>query len=283
MVDLKQLMFDKGLKQSDLATILDISQSLVSKVIRGERGVPLYYMDKLTAHFGEDVIKKYTIPHTPIVPVTHEATVTVFTPETIEELEAEVKEKVESEMIKKTIVLTPDIIRNPDINIKAELKAGNLDEYAKPTQDTLPQHTAKVYTYCDDMEPEIRAGEPVLVQLLPGGTPITPGQMYFVDLKSGGVIRYIEKEVDRKLYLKARNASYGDIVVDREDVQSLSLVRIILRSPRSMSNKEATLAEMLTRRDEHMGDMLASNNKLIDELCKRNERTDKMMDELLKK
>lgn len=282
-LDFKQLMWDKGLTQAKLAEIMGVQQTVISRFLNNKR-VPLsHHISALEEHFGKETISSYIIPHTPIEPVTHEATVTVFDPETIQELEAEVKEKVKSEMIKKTIVLTPDIIRNPDINIKAELKAGNLDEYAKPTQDTLPQHTAKVYTYCDDMEPEIRAGEPVLVQLLPGGTPITPGQMYFIDLKSGGVIRYIEKEVDSKLYLKARNASYGDIVVDREDVQSLSLVRIILRSPRSMSNKETTLAEMLTRRDEHMGDMLATNNKLIDELVKRNERTDMMMDELLKK
>ena len=34
MVNVKQLMFDKGLNQSDLANIWGISQSLVSKVIR---------------------------------------------------------------------------------------------------------------------------------------------------------------------------------------------------------------------------------------------------------
>lgn len=277
MVDLKQLMFDKGLKQSDLAAILDISQSLVSKVIRGERGVPAYYMDKLTAHFGESVIKKYTRPSTPIVPTMQQATVTIFDAETIEEIRAEVKE----EEIKKTIVLTPDIIRNPDIDIRAELKAGNLDEYAKPTQDTLPTHTAKVYSYCDDMEPEIRAGEPVLVQLLPSGTAIMPGQMYFVDLPSGSVIRYIEKEEEGKLYLKARNSNYGDIIIKRSDVQSLSLVRMILRSPRSMNNRESTLSEMMTRKDDHLSNLLATNNKLIDEVVKQNERTDELVNKIL--
>lgn len=283
MMDFKQFMFDKGLKQSDLAAILDISQSLVSKIIRGERRVPIYYMDKLTAYFGEDVINKYTIPDVPTEPMVQQATITVFDPETMAEIKAEAKEEIESEMIKKTIVLTPDIIRNPDINIKAELKAGHLDEYAKPTQDILPVHTAKAYTYCDDMEPEIRAGEPVLVQLLPKGIAINPGQMYFIDLPSGAIIRYIMREEGGKLYLKARNNSYGDMVVNRDDVQSLWLVRFILRSPRSMTNNETMLADMIERKDGHLSDMMATNNKLIDELCKRNERNDKMMDELLKK
>jgi hypothetical protein len=40
---------------------------------------------------------------------------------------------------------------------------------------------------------------------------------------------------------------------------------------------------MIERKDGHLTDMMATNNKLIDELCKRNERNDRMMDELLKK
>lgn len=283
MIQLKQLMFDKGLNQNDLAQILNISQSLVSKIVRGERGVPAYYEERLTAHFGEDVIKKYTAPDTPVTPATQDATVTIFDTEMIEEVKAEVRAEVESELLKKTVVLKQDELRNPKLNLIEAFKAGDLEAYAKPTQDILPCHHSKVYTYCDDMEPEIRAGEPVLVRLLPKGVAITPGEMYFVDLPRGSKIRYIEKEEEGKLYLKARNSAYGDIVVDRKEVQSLAQVVVIFRTPRSMSNKEATLAEMVKSRDAHMSVMLSTNNKLIEELCKRNERTDKMMDELLKK
>ena len=276
-------MFDKGLKQSDIASILDISQSLVSKVIRGERGIPKYYIDALIAHFGDDVIKKYTVPDTPFTPIKQEATITIYNKETVEEMREEIIEEVRAEEIKTTHVLPPDVVRNPDINIKKDIKAGKLKKYVKPVQDLLPNDTIKVYTYCDDMDPEIRAGEPVLVQLLPSDLPINPGQMYFIDLRSGGIIRYIEQEIDGKLYLKARNSSYGDMVVDRKDVQSLSIVRLILRSPRSMNDKESMLTEMIERKDEHLSSMMATNSKLIEELCKRNERSDKILDELLKK
>lgn len=279
MIKFKQLMFDKGLNQSDLAELWGVSQSLVSKVVRGERGVPKYYIEKLKEHFGDDVIEQYTLPDTSLTPHSQEAPAREMT----EELEGELIEEVRSKEIKKTIVLTADIIRDPEINIKQELKAGHLDKYAKPTQDILPGHTAKAYTYCDDMEPEIRAGEPVLVQLLPKDIAITPGQMYFIDLPSGAIIRYIIREEGGKLYLKARNNSYGDMTVNRNDVQSLWLVRFILRSPRSMTNNETMLADMIERKDGHLSDMLDTNNKLIDELCKRNERTDKMVDELLRK
>ena len=287
MIDLKRLLFDKDLTQRDLADIIGEYQSVVSLLITGKRRIMARHIEALEAHFGKDTIEAYTRPTPPTAGVQSEATVTILSPETVEEIKEEVKEElieeVRSEEIKKTIVLTADIIRDPDINIKQELKAGHLDEYAKPTQDTLPNHTAKVYAYCDDMEPEIRAGEPALIQLLPKGIAITPGQMYFIDLPSGAIIRYIMREEDGKLYLKARNSSYGDMVINRDDVQSLWLVRFILRSPRSMTNKETMLADMIERKDGHLSDMMATNSKLIEELCKRNERTDKMMDELLKK
>lgn len=283
MIDLKQLMFDKSLSQRQMADIIGTTQSEVSNFANQRRGLLRKHIDALIAFFGDETINQYTLPDEPIKPASQDATITIFDPEVIKEVKEELIEEVRAEEIKTTLVLPPDVVRNPDINIKKDIKTGKLKKYVKPVQDILPNDTIKVYTYCDDMDPEIRAGEPVLVQLLPSDLPINPGQMYFIDLRSGGIIRYIEQEKDGKLYLKARNSSYGDMVVDRKDVQSLSIVRLILRSPRSMNYKESMLAEMIERKDGHLSDMMATNNKLIDELCKRNERTDRMMDELLKK
>ena len=283
MIDIRTLIFDKKLNQRTLAQIIGCQQSEVSLFANRKRVMSDEQVQALISHFGKETIDAYTIPNNPLTTISKDGKIKFLDKQEVEELREEVIEEVRAEEIKTTLVLPPDVVRNPDINIKKDIKAGKLKQYVKPVQDILPNDTIKVYTYCDDMEPEIRAGEPVLVQLLPSDLPVNPGQMYFIDLRSGGIIRYIEREKDGKLYLKARNSSYGDMVVAREDVQSLSLVRIILRSPRSMSNKETTLAEMVKSRDEHMSDMLATNTKLIDELCKRNERTDKMMDELLKK
>lgn len=282
-LDFKQLMWDKGLTQAKLAEIMGVQQTVISRFLNNKREPLAHHISALEEYYGKEVIASYVLPSVPFTPHTQEATVTIYDPEMVEELKEELIEEVRAEEIKKTIVLPPSVIRDPKIDIKKEINAGNLDEYAKPTQDILPLHQGKVYTYCDDMEPEIRAGEAVLVRLLPSGIAVVPGEMYFVDMPSGGKIRYVEKEEGGKLYLKARNNAYGDIVVDRSEVQSLASVVMILRTPRSMTNRESTLSEMIERKDGHLSDMLASNNKLIDELCKRNERTDKMMDELLKK
>jgi phage repressor protein C with HTH and peptisase S24 domain len=270
------LKADFNLTQLDLADIMGEKQSVISTLENGKRRLNKKHIDALIAHFGEDVINKYTLPAEAYKPKTQTAEVTILTPEVVEEIKEEVREEIEAEEIKKTIVLPPSVIRDPDINIKKEVKAGNLDEYAKPTQDILPLHQGKVYTYCDDMEPEIRAGEPVLVRLLPSGIPVVPGEMYFVDMPSGGKIRYVEKEEDGKLYLKARNNAYGDIIIDRKEVQSLWSVVLILRTPRSMSTREATAQEMLVNKDRHL-------DRLLDQMEKGGERERMLIEHLMHK
>ena len=275
-VNLKRLIFDKSLNQRVLAQIMGCQQSEVSLFANGKREISEKQLSALIEYFGEDVINDYSTPNKPFEGLTTEAEVTILTPEVVEEIKEEVREEIEAEEIKKTLVLPSSVIRDPEIDIKAEVKAGNLDEYAKPTQDILPLHQGKVYTYCDDMEPEIRAGEPVLVRLLPSGIPIVPGEMYFVDMPSGGKIRYIEKEADGKLYLKARNSAYGDIIIDRSEVQSLWSVVLILRTPRSMNMKEATAQELLINKDRHL-------DRLLAEIAKSGDREEKLIDFITKK
>ena len=275
MLDFKQLLCDKGMTQADLAEILGISQPLVSNVIRGKRGIPAYYMEKITEYFGEEVIKLYNTPDEPLQNITQPATVTILDPTTVAEMKEELIEEVRAEEIKKTIVLSSDVIRDPKVNLKEAYKNGELDEYAEPTQNILPLHHAKVYTFCDDMEPEIRAREAVLVRLLPRDTSIVPGDMYFFDLPSGGVIRYAEKEENGKLHLVARNSAYGDIVIDKSEVQSMAMVVQILRTPRSMSHKESVVTELLFNKDKHL-------DRLLEEMGKSGER-ERMLIEYLTK
>lgn len=248
-VDIEALQNDLNITTSQLATIINDSEEYLLKC-QGKL-LPRHIV-ALELNYGEERISKYvTLPN--------------------EGMQVEVTDME----IKKTIVLPPSVIRDPEINIKKEVKAGNLDEYAKPTQDILPLHQGKVYTYCDDMEPEIRAGEPVLVRLLPSGIPVVPGEMYFVDMPSGGKIRYVEKEENGKLYLKARNAAYGDIIIERSEVQSLWSVVLILRTPRSMSMREATAQEMLVNKDRHL-------DRLLDQMEKGGERERMLIDYLTK-
>lgn len=271
MIDIKTLMFDKSLSQRKMADIMNTTQSEVSQMANGRRRMLRKHIDGLIDYFGEDTINQYTTPDEPFEGITTNAEVTIIDPEIIEEIKEEAKEEV----LKKTVVITPDVLSDPEIDIKAEYKEGNLEEYKKPIQDLLPDNHMTVYTYCDDMEPEIRAGEPVLCQLLPAGIAILPGRMYFIDLPSGGIIRYIAKDDNGTLHLKARNKGYGDIVVDRENVQSLSLVKLILHTPRAMSEAEKSATELLENKDKHL-------DRLLDQLEKGGERERQLIDYITK-
>lgn len=271
-VNIKRLIFDKSLNQRVLAQIMGCQQSEVSLFANGKRDINEKQLAALIDYFGEDVINDYSTPNKPFETFTKDATVTILTPEAVEEIKEEVKEEV----LKTTVVITPDVLSDPDIDIKAEYKEGNLEEYKKPIQDLLPENHITVYTHCDDMEPEIRSGEPVLAQLLPAGIAIIPGRMYFVDLPSGGIIRYIEKEVDGVLYLKARNKGYGDIIVHRDDVQSLSLVRLVLRTPRTMSEADRSATELLENRDRQF-------DRLLDQVDRAGERERMLIEHILGK
>lgn len=271
MIDIRTLIFDKRLNQRTLAQIIGCQQSEVSLFANRKRVMNDEQVNALIEHFGKETIDAYTIPDGPIEAVKQEATVTIFDPEIIEEIKEEVKEEV----LKKTVVITPDVLSDPDIDIKAEYKEGNLEEYKKPIQDLLPDNHMTVYTYCDDMEPEIRSGEPVLCQLLPAGIAILPGRMYFIDMPSGGIIRYIAKDDNGVLHLKARNKGYGDIVVERKNVQSLSLVKLILHTPRAMSEAEKSATELLENKDKHL-------DRLLDQLEKGGERERQLIDYITK-
>ena len=271
-VNIKRLIFDKSLNQRVLAQIMGCQQSEVSLFANGKRDINEKQLAALIDYFGEDVINDYSTPNKPFEAIAKDATVTIISPETMEEIKEEVKEEV----LKTTVVITPDVLSDPDIDIKAEYREGNLEEYKKPVQDLLPENHITVYTHCDDMEPEIRSGEPVLAQLLPAGVAILPGRMYFVDLPSGGIIRYIEKEENGKLHLKARNKGYGDIVVHRDDVQSLSLVKLILHTPRAMSETDRTATELLVNRDRQF-------DRVLDQIDKAGDRERMLIEHLINK
>lgn len=271
MIDIRTLIFDKRLNQRTLAQIIGCQQSEVSLFANRKRVMNDEQVNALIEHFGKETIDAYTITDDPIAPIKQEATVTIYDAEVIEEIKEEIKEEV----LKKTVVITPDVLSDPEIDIKAEYKDGNLDEYKKPIQDLLPDNHMTVYTYCDDMDPEICSGEPVLVQLLPAGIGIIAGRMYFIDLPSGGIIRYIAKEENGKLHLKARNRNYGDMIVDREEVQSLSLVKLILHTPRAMSEADKSATELLETKDKHL-------DRLLDQLEKGGERERQLIDYITK-
>ena len=92
MIDIKQLAFDKSLSQRKMAEIMNTTQSEVSQMCNGNRKMLMKHIEGLIDYFGQETINQYTIPDKPFEAFTKDATVTILTPEAVEEIKEEVKE-----------------------------------------------------------------------------------------------------------------------------------------------------------------------------------------------
>ena len=284
MIDFKQLMFDKGLNQSDLAQIWGISQSLVSKVVRGERGVPKYYVEKIIEHFGEDVIKKYTIPDRIAPAEVREATITIIDPDIIEEAKELGREEVRSDVIYSIPFIDKTIATAPDINIRrlVQEKAHTLEEFPfyKMVKDV--DYIQTVITMA--MAPRYLPGDFLFIRFRDG--QVLSGKIYLVDTKTYGTMLRLVYIEEGGYVLKAFNPEFKSVFVKSEDVYSISSVVLSVNTNTSLTS-DINLASLVKNRDEQIATltesqntMLAQQQTLIDEVRKQNERMDRYNDRL---
>lgn len=288
MIDFKQLMFDKGLNQSDLAQIWGISQSLVSKVVRGERGVPEYYIEKIIEHFGEDVIKKYTLPADAYEPKSRVATVTIINPEIIEEAKELGREEARAETQGDAVVSVPFVDKviatAPDLDVRdlVREKGHTLEEFPFYKMVKGVDYIQTVITMA--MAPRFLPGDYLFIRFRYG--QVLSGKIYLVDTRIyGTMLRYVYIE-EGGYTLKALNPEFKDVFVKNEDVYSISSVMLSVNTNTSLTS-EINLAEMVKSRDAQVAtltttqsSMLDQQQQLINEIRKQNERMEKYSDRL---
>ena len=278
MIDFKQLMFDKGLNQSDLAQIWGISQSLVSKVVRGERGVPEYYIEKIIEHFGEDVIKKYTLPSDAYEPKVREATVTIINPDIIEEAKEMGREEAQSDVIYSIPFIDKTIATAPDINIRrlVQEKAHTLEEFPfyKMVKDV--DYIQTVITMA--MAPRYLPGDFLFIRFRDG--QVLSGKIYLVDTKTYGTMLRLVYIEEGGYVLKAFNPEFKSVFVKSEDVYSISSVVLSVNTNTSLTS-DVDLASLVKSRDAQIISLqktqdafIEQQQSLIDEIRKQNERLD---------
>lgn len=278
MIDFKQLMFDKGLNQSDLAQIWGISQSLVSKVVRGERGVPEYYIEKIIEHFGEDVINKYTLPSDAYEPKVRDAKVTIVDAEIIEEAKELGREEVQGDVALSVPFVGKDIATAPDINIRQLIERNDsaleLFPFSKMTKGV--DYIQTVITMA--MAPRYLPGDYLFIRFRDG--QILSGKIYLVDTKPYGTMLRLVYIEEGGYTLKALNPEFKDVYVKVDDVFSISSVVLSVNTNTSLTS-ELNLASLVKNRDaqiatltEAQGTMLAQQQSLIDEVRKQNDRLD---------
>ena len=281
MVNFKQLMFDKGLNQSDLAQIWGISQSLVSKVIRGERGVPSYYIDKLIEYFGEDVINQYTTPDKPFEGITAEAEVTILSPDTVEDMRKEVREEIEE--VESFPVLPEDITTSPNTDVlKYVEENGSELETINPSQlltDAKVDVAERIKR--TSMLPTFQPEDTVFIRFIKDKMKIVDGETYYLDCKNRPtMIRLVKFEPDGKLRLIAKNSQYGDIIIDRTDIINIGVVVALFRM--TFGDQYSELEALRREKEQERERKDSQIDKMLEMMQAQGEQQSKLIDYITK-
>mgnify|MGYP003556761160 CR=1 FL=1 len=281
MIDFKQFMFDKGLNQSDLAQIWGISQSLVSKVVRGERGVPEYYIEKIIEHFGEDVINKYTLPAEAYKPQTHTAEVTILTPEVVEEIKEEVREDIEE--VESFPVLPEDVTTSPNTDVLkfveengSELETINPSQLLNDAKVDVAERIKRT-----SMLPTFQPEDTVFIRFIKDKMKIVDGETYYLDCKNRPtMIRLVKFEPDGKLRLIAKNSQYGDIIIERTDIINIGVVVALFRM--TFGDQYSELEALRREKDAEREKKDSQIDKMLEMMDKQAEQQNKLIDYITK-
>ena len=273
MIDIKALMFDKSLSQRRLAEIMNTTQSEVSQIANANRRILRKHIDGLIEYFGEETISKYMVSNGNLSIQPNDSAVEV------EPIDFENAEHIEKE--DNSIPVLPDAIisrRNLDI---CKYVQNNGSELASIDPRSLVEGAEFAMEILkDSMSPDIAQGDIVFLKFLPKTAKLHSGSVYFIDTPAyAGVIRdvYID---DMQMTLRARNPKYGDIVLNLATDQ-ISVANIIGIFRKNFTSSYSQIEAVRQKKDEQIDQFLASNSKLIEEIQRRGERVDKLIDKLM--
>ncbi len=273
MIDIKALMFDMSLSQRQLAEIMNTSQSEVSQIANANRRILRKHIDGLIEHFGEEVVSKYRISD-------------------VHQLErpksdiVEAEEVVGEDMMYATKednsipVLSDEIISRRNLDIYKYVQNNGSELASIDPRSLVEGAEFAMEILKDSMSPDIAQGDIVFLKFLPKTAKLHSGSIYFIDTPAyAGVIRdvYIEGTT---MTLRARNPKYGDIVLDME-TDHISAANIIGIFRKNFTSSYSQMEAVRQKKDEQIDQFLATNTKLIEEIQRRGERVDKLIDKLM--
>lgn len=277
MLNFKQLLNDKGITQADLAEILGISQPLVSNVVRGNRGVPAYYIEKLKAYFGEDVINSYISSDTPITPTTQTAEITIFDAKTAEVMRKEVREEiVEAESFP---VLPEEVTTSPNTDVLkyvegngSELETINPNHLLLGAKVDVAERIKRT-----SMLPTFQPEDTIFIRFIKDKMKIVDGETYYLDCKNRPtMIRLVKFEPDGKLRLIAKNSQYGDIVIERTDVINIGVVVALFRM--TFGDQYSELEELRREKEAEREKKDSQIDKMLEMIQTQGEQQSKLID-----
>lgn len=272
-VNIKQLMWDKGLTQTQLADIMGVNQSVISKFVLGKREPLSHHLEKLIERFGEEVVESYYEHQNLDAPHSQDATITIYDAKMVEEVKEEVKEEImEAESIP---MLPAEVSTEPEVDIR-----GYIEEYGSELERVNPSEMLKHADLVEkilhtSMLPTFQPDDKVFIRFIPDKAKIVDGNTYYIDSKTyPTLIRRVKFEGENKLRLIAQNRQFGDIIMDRADILNIGTIVGLLRM--NFGNQYDEIEAVRRKKDEHlerMMDMLErkedQQSKLIDFITKQ--------------
>lgn len=274
MVDIKRLIFDKSLNQRSIAQILDCQQSEVSLFANGKRSMSDEQLQKLIDYFGKDTIEAYALPDKPFEGCPREATVTLLSRETVEEVRKDIEEEIMG--VESFPVLPEEVATKLGVDIREYIEeSGSELEHINPSKMLRNADMAERILRTS-MLPTFQPDDIVFVRFLQDKMKIVDGDTYYIDSKNRPtMIRQIKFEENNKLRLIAKNEQYGDIVMDRGDINNVAIIVGLLRM--NFSDQYTELEALRRKRDNQLDRVLevveqqsVQQGKLIDFITKNN-------------
>lgn len=268
MINLKQLMFDRGINQTSLAEILGVSQPTVSKLIKGVQDFQKYQLDALEKYFGEEVVKAYIIPDKPFEGIIKDTQLTILDPATVAEMKEDILEEEAIPMLPSSVATEPE----QDIRAYIESSGSEL-ERVNPSQLLRHADVAEKILHTS-MFPTFQPEDIVFVRFIPHSMQIVDGNAYYIDSKTyPTLIRRVKLEGSSHLRLIAQNKQYADIIMPRTDINNLGAIVGLLRM--NFGNQYDEMEELRAKKDSHLERMMEmlersaeQQSKLIDFITK---------------
>ena len=263
-INVKQLMRDRDLTQTQLAEIMGVNQSVISKFVIGKREPLSHHIEALEKFFGKDVVDSYKIDIHPIPPTTVEASVTFYEQKTVDTLREEIKAECSIPIVSNTILSQRSIDLYQYVQTKGS-ELSSIDPYSLVDGAEFAMEILK-----DSMTPDFTTGDIVFLQFLPKDAKLHSGGIYFIDTPAyAGLIRdvFIDGNI---MTLKARNPKYGDIILDT-NVDTYRAANIIGFFRKNFNSSYAYLRNIYDKKDEQVHRMMElaerqaeQQSKLID-------------------
>ena len=280
ILNFKQFMFDKSLRQHDLAQILGESQSVISMFVNGKRIPMKRHLELLEKEFGAEVIAQYMVDEERYHDIiSRQIPATIVPAEVVEEIKEEV---AQAESVP---ILSEDLSTATDIDIRSYIdENGDELERINPSQ-LLQQADLAERVMRTSMLPTFAPGDIIFIRFMKDKAKLIDGETYYFDLKSlPTMIRKVKIEGD-KLRLIAQNPNFGDIVTTRADIVSVAKIVGLLRM--TFTDFYSDIDEARKQKEAQISNMIESHttqvDSLIKEISKIGERENRLIDILEKK